>query len=102
VYRGSVGREPDPTRVEGLLNEAYAPLAGSVVLDVREFLVEKTFVIGKIKDRAQAKLLFRQPSILLVYMLVSRRPTDSWAAWPLTPAELKPIFTDLGESAAVG
>jgi hypothetical protein len=90
VYRGSVGREPDPTRVEGLLNEAYARLAGSVVLDVREFLVEKTFVIGKIKDRAQAKLLFRQPSILLVQMSESEGPISAWQPIRAIPFERRP------------
>ena len=100
IYREKVGREPDPTRAEGLLNEAFAPLVGkNAVGDVSAFLAEKIFVAERIKERAQAKLLFRQPSILLVYMLASKRPTDTANAWPLTAPELQPIYTDLGETA---
>jgi putative GTP pyrophosphokinase len=103
VYRDAVGRDADATRAEGLLNEAYVPLAGENALaEVREFLNDKTFVPERIRDRAQSKLLFRQPSILLVYMVVSKRPSDAEAAWPLTPAELKPIYTDLGQAAPAG
>lgn len=100
VYRESIGQEPDPTRVEGLLNEAYAPLVGEAAVDaVKELLARKTFVKARIKDRARTKLLFRQPSILMVYAMVSKRPMDAWTAWPLTSAELRPIYTDLGEAA---
>jgi putative GTP pyrophosphokinase len=65
---------------------------------VRAFLAEKAFITERVKERAQGKLLFRQPSILLVYMAVSKRPNDAAGAWPLTSAELKPIYSDLGES----
>jgi hypothetical protein len=62
VYRDRVGREPDVTRAEGLLNEAYAALVGTnAVADISAFLAEKAFVAERIKERAQNKLLFRQP-----------------------------------------
>jgi ppGpp synthetase/RelA/SpoT-type nucleotidyltranferase len=97
LYRELVGADPDPTKAEGLLNDAYAPFATDKPLDTMLQLVsEKPFIIERIQERAPGKLLFRQPSILLAYLGVSRRPGDAKAAWPLTPAEIKPIFTDLG------
>jgi putative GTP pyrophosphokinase len=97
LYRELVGVDPDPTKAEGLLNDAYAPFATDKPLETMLQLVsERPFIIERIKERAPGKLLFRQPSILLAYLGVSRRPGDAKAVWPLTPAEIKPIFTDLG------
>jgi ppGpp synthetase/RelA/SpoT-type nucleotidyltranferase len=97
LYRELIGFDPDPTRAEGLLNDAYAPFAGGdAVAAVREFIKQKPFVTERVKEKAPSKLLFRQPSILLAYLAVSKRSGDAKTAWPLTPAEVKPIFTDLG------
>jgi putative GTP pyrophosphokinase len=97
LYRELVRAEPDPTKAEGLLNDAYAPFTADEPLDkIRQLVSGKPFIIERIKERAPVKLLFRQPSILLAYLAVSVRPGDAKAAWPLTPAEMKPIFTDLG------
>ena len=100
LYREFVGRAPDATKAESLLNDAFASFAGDNQIDaVRELFTQKPFLIARVKERADAKLLFRQPSILLVYLAVSKRPGDAQGAWPLTPAELKPIYTDLGLAA---
>lgn len=100
LYRELVGTDPDPTIAEGLLNDAYAPFAGDKPREaVCQLIGEKPFVLDRIKERVPGKLLFRQPSILLVYLAVSKRPGDARDAWPLTPAEVKPIFTDLGLAA---
>ena len=100
LYRELVGVEPDPTKAEGLLNDAYAPFAGDKPVEaVRQFVGVKTFVIDRVKERAPSKLLFRQPSILLAYLAISNRSGDAREAWPLTPAEVKPLFTDLGLAA---
>jgi putative GTP pyrophosphokinase len=97
IYRELIGSEPDPTTAEELLNDAYVPLVGiSPVEAIRQFIRDKAFVADRIRDRARSKLLFRQPSILLTYLAVEKRPSDAHHAWPLTPSELKPIYTDLG------
>ncbi len=99
LYQELIGADPDPTKAEGLLNDAYAPFAGDKPVDaVRQFMGDKPFLISRVKERAPTKLLFRQPSILLAYLAVSKRPGDARQVWPLTPAEAKPIFTDLGLS----
>ncbi|MET4179481.1 putative GTP pyrophosphokinase [Bradyrhizobium sp. JR7.2] len=100
LYRELVGREPDPTAAEGLLNDAFEVFAaGKPEGDVRTLFAEKSFLLDRIKERAPTKLLFRQPSILLAYVAVWKRPADAQDAWPLTFAELKPIYTDLGHAA---
>jgi ppGpp synthetase/RelA/SpoT-type nucleotidyltranferase len=97
LYRELTGRDPAPTAAEGLLNDAYASFGGENAEGaVRNFMGQKPFVLDRIRERANGKLLFRQPSILLAYLAISARAGDAREAWPLTPAELKPIFTDLG------
>lgn len=100
LYKELIGAPPDPTKAEGLLNDAYAPfVTEDPVTAVRKFVSDYSFVPERIKERAKTKLLFRQPSILLAYMAVQTKPEDASSAWPLTPTELKPIFTDLGQAA---
>jgi putative GTP pyrophosphokinase len=102
LYREVAGREPDPTKAEGLLNDAFGTFAGDKPEEaVRSLFVEKPFLLDRIKERAATKLLFRQPSIVLVYLAASKRPADAQEAWPFTPAELKPLYTDLGLAAPV-
>ena len=97
LYRELIELEPDPTKAEGLLNDAYAAYVGDNPVDaVRQFLSDKAFLVESIRQRALTKLLFRQPSILLAYLAVSKRPTDAAESWPLTRAEIKPIYVDLG------
>lgn len=97
LYRELIGRSPDATKAEALLNDAFGQFAGEKPVDaVRELFLKKDFIVGRIKDRAVSKLLFRQPSILLAYVAVSNRPQDAQEAWPLTRAEMKPIYMDLG------
>ena len=62
------------------------------------YLEGNDFIAGLVADRAATRLLYRQPSILLVYWLVAERGADLKARWPLTDDELRPIFADLGLS----
>jgi putative GTP pyrophosphokinase len=97
VYRELVHREPETTRADGLLNEAFATFAGADPIGVvRALAAAKPYVPERIAERATTKLLFRQPSILLAYAAVAQNPTDTPRSWPLTPGELKPLFSDLG------
>lgn len=104
LYLEILGVAPDPTKAEGLLSEAYAAFLQPAqdISPVREFLRERPFVTEQLKERARSRLLFRQPSILLAYMAVASKPHDALERWPFTPAEIKPIFTDLGQSAPEG
>lgn len=98
-YHATIGTAPDPTKAEGLLNDAYASFLGATDLTaLKAFLESKPYVTDRIRDRARSKLLFRQPSIFLVYMTVGTKRVEAAVAWPFTEAELKPIYVDLGEA----
>jgi putative GTP pyrophosphokinase len=97
VYRKQIGKEPETTRAEGLLLEAFDIDAIKRMPELLTiFLSNKQFLIKRISEKAQYKLLFRQPAILAVYMLAHEHPANTKQRWPLTPEELRPIYTDLG------
>ena len=100
LYFDVVGIHSDTTKAEGLLSEAYSDILGPTqdLVPVREFLTEKPYVAKRICERGASRLLFRQPRILLVYMAAITKPSEAQERWPFTEAELKPIFTDLGQA----
>jgi ppGpp synthetase/RelA/SpoT-type nucleotidyltranferase len=97
VYRERVGREPELTRAEGLVLDAYEAEAGEDAVNrLRILLDQKAYLADRVRGKAASVLLYRQPSILLVYLLASDRPTATKQKWPLTPDELRPVYVDLG------
>lgn len=96
VYREMVGRDPDATRADGLLSDAYESYVEDPVDAVRKLFSDKPFLLERIRERAASKLLFRQPSIMLAYVAAMMRKADAQDAWPFTPDELRPIYRDLG------
>ncbi|MBR1241497.1 RelA/SpoT family protein [Bradyrhizobium sp. AUGA SZCCT0274] len=97
LYAERIGRAAEPTKVDGLLLEAFG--SDEPAMDaLRQFLDEKSYLAEHIAERAKTKILFRQPSILLVYKAVSEGWRQASAKWPLTPNELAPVFSDLGIS----
>jgi ppGpp synthetase/RelA/SpoT-type nucleotidyltranferase len=63
-----------------------------------KFVSEYRFVIEKIKERSRYKLLYQQPIVLFLYMLVNSKRKIVKAKWPLPSKDLENIFTDLGLS----
>ncbi len=95
IYEAGVGRPAQPSRVEGLLLDALLP-EQSYAESLSQFLSERRYVFERVNEHASMKLLFRQPSILLVYFLAATTPANLVRKWPLTRDELTPVFTDLG------
>lgn len=99
TYREQVGVEPETSRVNTLVLDAFADkLVPELGQSIDEFLAEKPYVPGIIAGRAKHQLLFRQPAVLLVYMLASDGPRETKRRWPLTPDELRPIYDDIGQN----
>lgn len=96
-YNRSVALPPDIGKVNELIIDAYKdmlPLEMHKAIAV--MLEEKPYVIDKIRQRATTKHLFRQPAILLPYLLALKAEQQTIEAWPLTLSELSPILVDLG------
>jgi ppGpp synthetase/RelA/SpoT-type nucleotidyltranferase len=65
---------------------------------IYDFINEKPYIIVKINERSESKLLFRQPVILLLYYIIDRNQYLCLKKWPFTVEEIEPIYTDLGIS----
>jgi hypothetical protein len=65
---------------------------------IEEFVAANPSICDWISAKAPDHFLFRQPTILLVYFLANTRRISLPRAWPYTPAELVPVFADLGIS----
>lgn len=99
LYRDKVGIAPQPSRVEGLMLDAFSDMQYADVADQTALCLEEHDFIAKVvAERATNRLLYRQPSILFVYLLTVQRAADLKARWPLTDEELRPIFVDMGLS----
>jgi putative GTP pyrophosphokinase len=99
LYQSKINCVTQPSRLEGLLLDAFANfLTTNIAEDITSHLNENDFITRIIENRAKTRLLYRQPSILLTYFLAHKRGAELKVSWPLTDAELRPIFTDLGLS----
>lgn len=99
TYRDKVGLEPEISRVNTLILDAFADKLGQDLgQSLNGFLAAKPYIPGTIGQHAQNRLLFRQPAILLLYYLASDTPRDTKRRWPLTPDELRPIYDDIGQN----
>lgn len=99
LYCKATGSEPDVSRLEGVLLDALEIDGLEGIGEAVEAMLQRLPYIGRlILERATAKLLFRQPSILLAYYYAQSRGAELKEKWPLTPEELRPVFTDLGLS----
>ncbi len=98
IFKEAIGLAPEPSNLNTLMLDAYSdrlPEVGEGKISV--FLQGKPFIAKLISERASTRLLFRQPAVLLMYYLADTAPRDTKSRWPLTPAELQPIYEDLGQ-----
>lgn len=99
IYRDKVGTAPRPSRVEGLLLDTFSDILTADIVDqIAVCLEDQDFIAKVVADRASTRLLYRQPSILLIYLLAAKHAANLKARWPLTDDELRPIFADMGLS----
>jgi ppGpp synthetase/RelA/SpoT-type nucleotidyltranferase len=79
--------------------DAYGEIIPSInVQDIEEFISRNTYIQELIKKKSDSALLYRQPVILLLYFLIMKQRIKTKRLWPLTDAELRPLFSDLGIS----
>lgn len=65
---------------------------------LKKFVTEYSFIIEKIKERANFKYLYQQPVILFLYYLVYTKRKIAKSKWPLSHKDIEEIFIDLGFS----
>jgi putative GTP pyrophosphokinase len=64
--------------------------------DVERFLSEYPTVKDIILRKSSSFFLYKQPVILLLYYLIQYQRGNFQRLWPLTPADIQPLYSDLG------
>lgn len=99
IYRRQTGISPQSDKSMALILAAFRDeISQRSARDrVEALLTAKPYVTERVRERADRLYMFRQPWIYLVYALVDSSPNLTAGNWPLTPDELRPIYTDLGQ-----
>jgi putative GTP pyrophosphokinase len=98
-YVERVGEAPQTDKSVALIFDAFRDdiRTRSARDRVEALLSTRGYVTDRIRERAERLYIFRQPWIYLVYALVDSAPNQTAGKWPLTPDELRPIYTDLAK-----
>lgn len=97
LYLDKVGVNPESGRSNLLVMDAFVDKLGSdLEQDINSFLDAKPYVATWVATRAVERHLFRQPSILVAYLMANARPSETKEIWPLEGDDLKFVYTDLG------
>lgn len=97
-YREFTGLEPEISPLNTLIIDYYKQWAREGFdSELAAFLVEKAFLADFIRERASSDLLYRQPSVLLVYWTIKQAPRAAAVNGPLSNDNLAPMYGDLGE-----
>lgn len=99
LYSEHVKLSPEAQKSNLLIVDAFADKLGDDFEDrLNKFLQSKPYVLERVNERAGGQHLYRQPSILLAYLMASSSPAVTKQRWPLTLDELRPVYQDLGLS----
>lgn len=98
-YQTAVGRVPEASRANTLILDAMMPkMPDDLEASLDQLLRKHPHIGGKVANRADDQALYRQPAILLVYLMADEHPHVTQEVWPLTMYELEPIYSDIGRS----
>jgi len=99
LYTQHVGHSPLVDKTNTLVLSAFRSDLGLELQDQLTTMIRKyPFICQRISERFDSHYIFRQPWVLLAYLLVSNKPNYVSEQWPLTLQEIEPVFTDLGKA----
>ncbi|MDZ7583800.1 MAG: RelA/SpoT domain-containing protein [Thiobacillus sp.] len=99
LYRECVRLAPEAQKSNLLIVDAFSDqLNEDIEVSLGKLFQSKPYVIERVAERAVDQHLYRQPAILLAYLMATLFPSATKQRWPLTPEELRPVYRDLGLS----
>lgn len=99
LYVEHVGLVPEAQKSTFLILDAFSSrLNEGLEAQLSELLHAKPYVAERVAERAANQHLYRQPIILLAYLMAVLAPAVTKDLWPLTLDELRPVYRDLGLS----
>ena len=99
LYERHLGVKPEFDKSGVIVINAYKGLLGDDLMTRLERLIsEKPFIVELIHKRMAEQSIYRQPWILLAYLVVSENVRSAEDNWPFPIDDLRPIFVDLGKT----
>ncbi|MCE5262970.1 MAG: RelA/SpoT domain-containing protein [Deltaproteobacteria bacterium] len=99
LYAEHVKSIPEGQKSNLLIIDAFSDKSGEDIEGrLNELLRSKPFIVDRVIERAVHEHFYRQPAILLAYLMASSSPSLAKEKWPLTLDELRPVYMDLGLS----
>lgn len=99
LFHNFVGLAPGNDKSNALVLHALRKqITPNFHAQIEAMLQAKPFILDNIRARYGSIHAFRQPWILFAYLEVDCRPNQTQENWPLTPSEIKSVYTDLGKS----
>lgn len=97
-YIQYIKREPENQKSNLLIIDAFLDKIENLGEKLKDLFHNKPFIVQNVADRAAIQHLYRQPSIILAYLMAATSPAVTKERWPLTLDELRPVYQDLGLS----
>ena len=99
LYVQRIKLSPEAQKSNILIVDAFSDKLGDdLENDLSKLFQAKPYVLDRVTERAVNQHLYRQPAILLVYLMANGSPAATKERWPLTLDELRPVYRDLGLS----
>lgn len=99
AYVRHVGVRPEAEKSNVVVLEAFSEqMPADLTAGIDSLISSKGYISERIKSRFDTHHLFRQPIILLAYLMAVAKPAEVKDIWPLTNEDLKLVFLDLGIS----
>ncbi len=99
IYETKTGLTANHAKTNIILADILLELAPEKLgQEIEALLSAKGFILTKIKENYSTDHFYRQPIILLIYLLVEKNPATIKQRWPLEEAQLQQFFTQLGKS----
>jgi len=97
IFYDRIGIRPNKDKTNTLVLQSFRhKLDEDLRQKILAMLDAKPVIASMIKDNFDTQYIYRQPWILLAFLLASSEPAQTAEKWPLTPDELRPVYNDLG------
>lgn len=81
-----------------IIDSLHDLLYENMFIDIKKFIENESYLKEIINRNYNLKLMYRQPTILLVYYLIDKHKNKFYKHWPLPDDELCVLYNDLGIS----
>lgn len=99
-YYYSFAPKNDPEeKINNIIMDSLSELLyNDIFNDIKSLIEKENYLKNIIVNSTDLKLMYRQPTILLVYFLIFKKRRQLCDIWPLTDNDLIPLFNDCGVS----